>query len=179
MKHPDMTDEEHGLIAMIQHAFAGVKLDDGESLNMTKYNDSGGSRPEFKEKAKDDERENWGSIPDATLEQFTVTFSFTDLKGFRFYIPAYMIWAIKNHKTSDSIIADFTIYAIRPDHYLFESIPFWEWFTNAQITAMIQFLKYAARNEDWFDGNVARENLAKLKRAEPAPPAGRGEAPRP
>ena len=165
-----MTDEEHGLIALIQRAFASVKLDDGESLNMTEYNDSGGCRPEFKEMAKDDEREDWRSIPDKTLEQFTVTFSFTDLKGFRFYIPAYMIWTIKNHKTSDSIIADFTIYAMRPDHYLFQRIPFWEWFTNDQVAAMIQFLEYAARNDDWLDGKVARENLAKIRKAQQSPP---------
>jgi len=123
MKHQDMTDDEKRLIATIHQAFADVTLEDGTSLNMTEYNDSGGCRPEFKEKAKDDERHNWAAIFDPVLEQYTVTFSFTDLKGFRFYIPAYMIWAIKNHKTSDSIIADFTIDAITPDHYLLRGIP--------------------------------------------------------
>ena len=168
MNHSDMTDEEQRLIETIRHAFAGVTLDDGTSLNMTEYNDSGGCRPDFIEKAKGDERKDWTAIPDSTLEQFTVTFSFTDLKGFRFYVPAYMIWAIRNHKTSDSIIADFTIYAIRPDHYLFQSVPFWKWFTNEQVCAMVQFLEYAVRNDDWLDGTVARENLEKIRKAQPS-----------
>lgn len=170
MNHSNITDEEQRLIEKIRHAFAGVTLDDGTSLNMTEYNDSGGCRPDFKEKAKDYEREDWTAIPDDTLEQFTVTFSFTDLKGFRLYIPAYMVWTIKNHKSSDSIIADFTICAIRPHHYLFESVPFWTWFTNEQAGAMIQFPEYAARNDDALYGIVARENLEKIKKTQPAPP---------
>lgn len=165
-----MTDAEYELIALVHRAFAGVTLDDGASLNMTEYYDSGGCRPEFKEKAQDDEREDWTAIPDETLEQFTVTFCFTDLKGFRFYMPAYMIWTIRNHRTSESIIADSTIYAIDPAHYLFESIPFWQWFTRDQVGAMMQFLEYAAGNEDSLDGKVARENIAKIKDAQPSPP---------
>jgi hypothetical protein len=166
--NPDMTDEELKLIELVQRAFAGVRLDDGESLNMTEYNDSGGCMPEFKVKAQNDERDDWTAIPDETLQRFTVTFSFTDLKGFRFYIPAYMIWTIRNHRTSNSIIADHTIYAIDPSHYLFKTIPFWHWFTREQVAAIMQFLEYAARNEDTLDGQVARENLVKIKEAQPA-----------
>ncbi len=74
-----MTPEEQKLIALIHRAFAGVTLDDGESLNMTEYNDSGGCKPEFKERAKADERDDWTAIADETLERFTVTFCFTAL----------------------------------------------------------------------------------------------------
>ena len=163
-----MTAEEEELVDLVHHAFADVRLDDGVSLNMTEYNDSGGCMPEFREKARDDERDDWTVIPDETLEQFTVTFSFTDLKGFRFYIPAYMIWTVRNHRTSDSIIADQTIYSIDPSHYLFETIPLWQWFTGEQIDAMTQFLEYAARNDDTLDGKVAKENLAKIRKAQPS-----------
>lgn len=157
-----MTLEEQKLLDRINRAFAGVKLDDGTSLNMTEYNDSGGCMPEYREKAKDDERNDWTAIADETLEQFTVTFSFTDLKGFRFYIPAYMAWTVRNHRTSSSIIGDFTIYAINPDHYLFETISFREWFTAEQVDAMTKFLEYAIRNSDTLDCKVATENLAKI-----------------
>jgi hypothetical protein len=83
-----VTFEEQKLVDQIHRAFAGVKLEDGTSLNMAEDKD-GGCMPEFGEEAKTDEREDWTAIPGGTLEQFTVTFSFTDLKGFRFYIPAY------------------------------------------------------------------------------------------
>lgn len=166
-----VTGGEQALLDQIHRAFAGVTLDDGTSLNMTEFNDSGGCRPDFKEKATQDERDDWAAIPDATLEQFTVTFSFTDLKGFRFYIPAYMSWAIRNHLTSTSIIADQAIYAIDPAHYLFEAIPFWQWFTREQIDAMTAFLEYAAQNDDSLDGTVAKENLSKIRNAPQAAPS--------
>jgi hypothetical protein len=161
-----VTVKEQELVDQIHRAFVGVRLDDGTSLNMTEYNDSSGCMPEFKQKSKEDERNDWTTIPDETLEQFTVTFSFTDLKGFRFYIPAYMIWTIRNHRTSDSIIADHAIYAIDPSHYLFETIPFWKWFTSEQIDAMTRFLEYAARNDGTLDGKAAMENLTRIRSAQ-------------
>ncbi len=160
-----MTIEEQELIAKIRAAFSGIRLEDGISLNMTEYHDSSGCMPEFKEKASGDENVDWQSIPDETLERFTVTFSFTDLKGYRFYIPAYMIWAIRNHRISDSIIADFTIYAIDPSGHQFKSVPFLRWFTRSQVDAMTGFLEYAVQNSDTLDGRVAMENLNKLRNA--------------
>jgi hypothetical protein len=161
-----MTADEKDLVNQIHHAFAGVRLEDGTSLNMTEYIDSAGCVPEFMEKAKTDERDDWTAIPDKTLEEFTGTFSFTDLKGFRFYIPAYMSWTLKNHHKCDSIIGDWTIYAIDPNHYLFESTPFWQWFTTEQIDTMIKFLEFAIRNPDSLDDTVAKANLRRIKRAQ-------------
>lgn len=150
------------LLVAIEQAFKDVRLEDGTSLNMTEYNDSGGSCRRYLERAKFDERDDWSRIDDATLEQFKVTFCFTDLKGFRFYMPAYMSYAVRNHEVSDSIIIDFTIYAIDPDHYLFAETPFEEWFTRAQLEAMKMFLEYAVAQEETMDSDHARENLAKL-----------------
>lgn len=157
-----MSVDEQRLIDQIERAFAGVTLDDGISLNMTEYNDSGGLRPEFKERAFEDERDDWRAIPDETLERFTVTFSFTDLKGFRFYIPAYMIWTVRNHRRSVSIISDHTIFSIDPSHYLFESIPFLRWFTADQVSAMVGFLSCFADQGD----EDARGNLVKIRNAQ-------------
>src|SRR4026208_1212325 len=100
------SSREDNLIATIDKAFADVRLEDGVSLNMTEYNDSGGSAKHYAERAKQDERMDWHRSDGKTLQKFTATFSFTDLKGFRFYIPAYMTWTIRNYRTSDSIISD-------------------------------------------------------------------------
>lgn len=161
-----MDSEEQKLIARIRAAFDNVTLEDGISLNMTEYNDSGGTLPQYKERAISDERYNWWDISDATLEKFTLTFSFTDRKGFRFYIPAYMIWTVRNHRKSDSVIADSTIYAIDPNHYLFRESSFHKWFTKEQIDAMVEFLSYAVRNGDTLHGEVAMENIGKIKAAQ-------------
>lgn len=77
-----------------------------------------------------------------------------------------MIWAIRNHRTSGSIIGDFTIYAIDPSHYLFETLPFLQWFTDAQVAAMTAFLEYAVENDGTMDGEVAEKNLWKIKAAQ-------------
>jgi hypothetical protein len=154
---------EEELIAEIEDAFAGVRLEDGVSLNMTEYYDSGGSASHYAEESKTDERDDWHRLDDKTLEDFRVVFSFTDVKGFRFYIAPYMIWALRNHRISDAIIGDFTIYAIRPDHHVFEEIPFTSWFTGPQIAVMARFLEYCCDHDDTMDGTVAAENLAKLR----------------
>ena len=156
-----LTDEEQALIHEIEAAFDGVRLEDGISLNMTEYNDSGGSAPKYAELAKSDEREDWRRIPDETLENFTVTFCFTDLKGFRFYIPAYMRWIVRNHRTSSCIIGEFTIYALKPTHYLFAKTSFEEWFTERQVAVILRFLRFAAGNDD----TDAARSLTKFAKA--------------
>jgi hypothetical protein len=157
------TASEDELIEIIEIAFANVCLDDGTSLNMAIFKDSGGSALHYAELAKSDERIDWHRVITPALASFQGTFNFTDLKGFRFYVPAYMIWTIRNHRTSSSIVKDFTIYAINPDHYLFRDVPLVKWFTPLQVAAMVAFLEYCVANDDSLDGHVARENLSKIQ----------------
>lgn len=150
------------LISAIREAFRDVKLENGLSLNMTEYNDSGGSAERFKRLAVNDERDDWRNIDDKTLEEFTVTFSFTDWKGFRFYLPAYMIWAIR-HPESNSIIGDNTIYALDPGR----TLPLYERTVNTilnkqQLEAIVQFLQYCVEDSDHCDGVSASTNLNKM-----------------
>ncbi|HBO42838.1 MAG TPA: hypothetical protein DD670_02665 [Planctomycetaceae bacterium] len=161
-----MDTMEQELISRIREAFGHVTLGRGVSLNMTEYYDSGGCVPEFAEKAKSDERHDWTKIPDSTLERFTVTFSFTDIDGFRFYLPAYMIYTIKNHRTSDSVISDFTIYAIDTEHPLFQDVGLLNVFSEAQLQCIISFLEYCLKNDGTCDGDVARVNLHKIRNAQ-------------
>lgn len=158
-----MTEDESALVEAIESAFADVRLGEGISLNMTEYYDSGGSMPEYEERAQGDEREDWRRIPDGTLEQFTVTFSFTDLEGFRFYIPAYMRWTVRNHRTSDSIIGDNTIYALTPHHFLFEKTSFRDWFTERQFAVILRFLEFAVENYNTLDARLAERYLRRFR----------------
>ena len=129
-------------------------------MNMAEYYDTGRN---CKRKAKNDERNNWREIDDKTLEKFTVTFCFTDLKGFRFYLPAYMIYALRNYKTSDSIITDHVIYAIDVTHYLFDKVSMKNYFEKKQLACMISFLEFCSMQEDFFDAEIATINLRTLK----------------
>ena len=153
-----MTDPEQ-LIAMIENAFAGVTLGKGRSLNECEYADSGGSVTAHLDSDWDDERDAWRQIITNRLTEYTVTFSFTDLSGYRFYLPAYMIWPIQNFRTSESIISDFTIYACDPRSYQFKAVPFTQFFTPKQLESILSFLRFCAENDDYLDGDVARRNL--------------------
>jgi hypothetical protein len=153
------------LILTIQEAFQDVKLEDGVSLNMTEYNDSGGYKAEhYKQLAVDDERDDWQKIDDETLEKFTVTFCFTDWKGFRFYIPAYMTWAIK-HPESNCVIGDFTIYALDPSSISKKNErPFDKILNKQQIEAIVLFLEHCIENDDRCDAKSAATNLKRMKK---------------
>ncbi|TVQ51919.1 MAG: hypothetical protein EA366_14670 [Spirulina sp. DLM2.Bin59] len=158
---------ESALIRRIQEAFAGVKLGGGRSLNMTEYYDSYQGASEYLEKAKHDERQDWRKIADATLEQFTVTFSFTDVEGFRFYLPAYMIWTIRNHRTNNSIIGNYTIYALDVDHPVFAKVGFVNAFTPEQLNCIVDFLTYCVGHRGTCDALVARRHLDKIRKLLP------------
>jgi hypothetical protein len=149
------------LIRTIREAFRDVKLEDGVSLNMTEYNDSGGSVERFKQLAVNDERDDWQRIDDKTLEEFTVTFSFTDWKGFRFYLPAYMIWMIV-HPESTSIIGEHTVYALDPDRMVWlHERTVDKILSKQQIEAVVQFLRYCVDGFGYHDADAAA-NLGKM-----------------
>jgi hypothetical protein len=152
------------LVRIIQEAFRDVKLDDGVSLNMTEYYDSGGSAKHFEQLAKDDERDDWQKIDDKMLEAFTVTFSFTDWKGFRFYLPAYMIWTVK-YPERPSIIGDSTVFSLDPGSILaLKGRPVDEILNKQQIEAAVLFLEYCAEDSDHRDTKVVARRLKKMRK---------------
>lgn len=158
-----MTDAER-LIAQIEEAFAGVTLDDGLSLNECEYADSYDTADEFLERAKQDERHDWHKVINDELRNYHVTFAFTDVKGYRFYLPAYMVWTIRNLGSTE-IIGDFTIYACSPDKHQFWHTPFHQCFSRKQRLAIEAFLEFcaAAGGGTMCDANVARHNLRRIQ----------------
>ena len=153
----------HDIIKQIQIAFNGVKLDNGISLNETEYFDSRETNKRFLELSKTDERDDWSKIDDKTLEKFQVTFCFTDVSGFRFYAPAYMIWAIKNFKESHTIIADHIVWNLDPDHYVLKPVGFNKVFNKGQVLSIVKFLEFVIENKDYMEGDIAARNLDKIK----------------
>jgi hypothetical protein len=157
--------EETKLLADILHAFAGVSLDDGCSLNMAVYRDSGCTAARYLDKAKADERLDWTAIPDDIIAEYSEVFCFTDLQGYRFYLPAYMSWVIRNHGLTTSVSAFHVIFAINPGGSLFITMPFVKYFTGNQIDVIEKFLEFASRQELTLDTELARERLAAVKEA--------------
>jgi hypothetical protein len=154
------------LSARITRAFGGIRLGGGISLIETEFADGGQFTPPHLIDLE--EKMDWTKIINDRLCNFPVTFSFTDFKGFRFYIAPYMILTLRNYETSDSIISDYTIYAIDPGHHVFDQHPFLDVFTFEQVVCMRDFLLFSIENDYHLDGDAARSNLNKLLHVAPA-----------
>jgi hypothetical protein len=153
------------LTARIFEAFAGVRLDGGVSLIETAFADDYDVAPDHLITLE--EQNDWTKIINDRLCDFTATFCYTDYRGFRFYIAPYMVWTLRNYRTTHSIITDFTIYAIEIERNAFTEYPFSAVFTIEQIKCMRDFLLFACENEEWFDADEARKNLIRLQQAFP------------
>ena len=87
-------ERREALIGQIYRAFRGVKRGRGVTLHEAVALD--GYAPDEEQRAarhRDTER-RWQAIPDAVLGDNNAIFSFLDACGFRYYIPAYMIWEL-------------------------------------------------------------------------------------
>ena len=151
------------IVSEIEKNYSDIKLEDGISLNMTEYLDSYQFEKKFLELAKSDERDDWTKIPDKILEKHSETFCFTDWKGFRFYIPAYMRWCL-NNSTSSNIIGDMTIYSLDIDKIeeLYKK-RIKEILNLSQIETVVKFLEWCCfDNNVNCDSSVADTNLIKF-----------------
>ncbi|GAB4199638.1 MAG: hypothetical protein Fur006_50470 [Coleofasciculaceae cyanobacterium] len=91
------------LIEEINAAFDGVSRQDGISPHAARALDDWSSLEEAKKIGqKMDLDTQWQEVPDEWLMTFHDIFAFLDPKGFRYYIPAYMVWSLKEPKASDS-----------------------------------------------------------------------------
>src|SRR4051794_37977491 len=60
--------------------------------------------PESREKelqAKDNDN-HWWELTDKEIERYCGMFPYLDAQAFRFYLPAYMSYALRRHRTSNS-----------------------------------------------------------------------------
>jgi Cysteine-rich CPCC len=130
-------DTRLALIAQITAAFDGIKREDGITLHEARALDDYADRQKAR---KLDSESQWQDVPDELIEYFFDIFAFFDAKGFRYYIPAYMIWCLKNYKHSNSNTLDYTIFVLnnRGGYYH----PHFELFDIEQLQAIAAFLQF-------------------------------------
>ena len=88
--------------ALIEKAFAGVRLEEGVSLKEAQAYDvnlEGISDAEFKALAGNEETVDWRAIPLAALDD-NPCLPFLDAMGFRYYMPALMLSLIDHYDPS-------------------------------------------------------------------------------
>ncbi|MCP4711657.1 MAG: hypothetical protein GY869_23815 [Planctomycetes bacterium] len=104
-----VNEKENNIIEIINKAFKNVARENGTSLHEAEVIDYYGSEIEKAEARKLDKDTHWSEIADKDIEYFSSALSFMNPIGWRYHIPAYMIWTIKYAKKSDSLTSDNTI----------------------------------------------------------------------
>lgn len=167
------------LIAAIERAFADVKRENGITIHETDVIDRYGSDEEQREARKQDAEARWQDVPDDVMDWHS-GLGFLDLKGFRYYLPAYMTWILRNLYTRKYNSGDSLVYSL-------ERLPSYheEWhcwanvpevyrdalcacrFTSAQRDVVRRFLEYIVLHEpESADDNAASNALRKWEAIE-------------
>jgi len=97
------------LLRQIEAAFDGVELGGGVSLHQARAIDDCASDVEIRAARALDTERRWQDVSDKKLEHLSDTLSMMDAEGFRFYIPRFMTFALRN-EGSHSSAGDHAIY---------------------------------------------------------------------
>ncbi|MBE7386126.1 MAG: hypothetical protein F6J95_032650 [Leptolyngbya sp. SIO1E4] len=149
------------LIQRITDAFADVLREDGVSLHQARVIDDYGSAEEEAQARLLDTDTHWWEVPDEWIAEFYEILSFVDPKGFRYYIPAYMIWMLKHYDDTYSNTAGSTVYSFLS----YPGLEDWQQqrfglLNEAQAQAVCHFLKHMVwLGDDAVDAVAAQEAL--------------------
>lgn len=144
--YPDRQSSEEQLeiqllIKQIKNAFAGTRLEDGSTIHEADLEGCYQYEEDRLEARAKDTEVDWSEVPDWKIERFPSVLSFFDVKAWRFYIPAYMIWTLKNWRSTNLVIADFVVWSFDPKIPEF-SLPRYETLSVAQAHAGYCFVKF-------------------------------------
>lgn len=102
------------LIAEITAAFDGVAREDGVSLREGRAIDVFGSDKKRAAARLLDTDTRWQDVPNADLLDYYNSLVYLDAKGFRYYLPAYLIWDLRENTSSEYGIVSGTLWHLHP-----------------------------------------------------------------
>jgi hypothetical protein len=142
----DLEQRREALINQIKNAFTGVDRKGGVSLHEADVIDDKGSLQERIRARQLDAEHKWEDVPEADIERYDWILSFLDPIGFRYYLPAYMIWTLRHYANSESMSVDSTIYALDyGDHFREFAMKRFLLFDRAQKEAVCTFLRFMVK----------------------------------
>ena len=151
------TELANQLIAEIESAFGAVSRDFGVTLHEAEVIDNYGSWDERLKARQLDRDRKWQDVPDKDIEEHYSILSFLDLKGFHYYIPAFMRWSLRHHNTSTSSSCDSAVFALCPSNKpelrdgVLERLNV---FDEEQARVICRFLRYMA---EYAENDTARK----------------------
>ncbi|MCF7674601.1 MAG: hypothetical protein K9N23_12970 [Akkermansiaceae bacterium] len=98
------------IAAEIEQAFERVQLEDGKTIHEANLEGCYLNEQERMDARAKDTEHNWQEVAPEKIESFQSVLTFFDSKGWRFYMPAFMIWALKNWRTTKSVTADSVVW---------------------------------------------------------------------
>ena len=101
------------VIETISNAFAGVPQPEEITLHVAEAQDNYDYAGAELHRKKDF-RGPWQEVPEQHLENCQYALSYLDPVGFRFYLPAFMVWYLKNYQDPNKVKLDNTLYALDP-----------------------------------------------------------------
>jgi hypothetical protein len=140
---------KNAVIASIRNAFEDVRLGDGVSLHQARALDDWEPAARALTARENDREMNWYDLAEEKLRHFSDVFPFLDLRGWSFYIPAFMIWILKHE---DDTAGDDRGLDYSAVFSLTERDSGSELLTVSQREAVIAFLQHLARySSSWRD----------------------------
>ena len=147
---------KHEVIAAIRAAFDGVERG-AVTLHEADVMDSYGSAEERAAARLLDTDRVWEQVPAEDVERFASALSFLDAEGFRYYIPAYMVWTLDNDSTGDSSAFSTLCHLERLDEREATFVKRLQLLDDGQRRAVALFLLYFT--PDRYAGDDARKAL--------------------
>ncbi|HLK90980.1 MAG TPA: DUF6714 family protein [Polyangia bacterium] len=149
------------IIRAIEEAFGGV-CRGAVTLHEAEVIDDYGTESERQRARKLDREDDWREVPDVSIAACPNALSFLDPVSWRFYLPAYMRFALRHLEDSRSGAIDHAIYSL--DKGEVRDIADWKLerfgtLDAAQARAVQRFLAFAAENDDFCDGHAAKTAL--------------------
>jgi hypothetical protein len=92
----DFESRRDELIAEIAAAFDGVSREDGTTLHEAEAIDDRKSDEECRAARRLDTEQRWQDVPDKDIWACCSALSFLNAKGFRYYLPAFMVYGLRH-----------------------------------------------------------------------------------
>lgn len=150
------------LIEEITAAFDGVSREGGVSLSEAWVIDNYGSDEERAEARKEDTETRWQDVPDEDICNGASCLYFMDEIGFRYYLPAYIVWYLRfidvpdcGSNTFDSLIN--ALGALHSGDLDEHEILRFKLFTPEESKAIAHFLEFEQDREDAYLSEYRRE----------------------
>ena len=143
------------VIEQITRAFDGVGREDGISFYEARAIDDYATDALRAEARALDTDTRWQDVPEEDIEHGSLSLNYFDPKGFRYYLPAYMIWSLRNYETTKYATPSSTVRRLQldddPDSHEC-SLPRFRLLNSDQSAAVCAFLRYMeAHSEELAD----------------------------